>query len=294
MANTLGTTAAGEVIVRQALKTLLVEFPAINQVAHQYSDSLRFGQAANFSLVSAASAIDYHTTNGYVAADQTQADKTVTLNKHKHVTVKFNDQERSASEVDLIQRFAPVISHAIGKVLYDDLFALILNAAYSNKVTKAAASVDRETLVDLAADLNGRNVPMAPRIAVLNSSAYAALFKDVSIVSSDFRSGSDAQSGRITAPVHGFNVSEYSALPSNSENLIGFAAYPEALLLATGVPDVPTEQSGGRIQNVTQNGLTVQMRQWYDWQKGFEYMTVTLFYGVDEGNTDNLTRLVSA
>lgn len=294
MANTLNTTAAGEVIVREALKTLLVEFPAINQVAHQFSDSLRFNQTANFHLVSSASAIDYHTTNGYVAANQTMSDKTVKLDKHKHVTIKFDDQERSASEVDLVSRFAPVVTHAIGKVLYDDLFALILNAAYGNKVTKAAASISRETLVDLGADLNGRNVMSSPRICVLNSTAYASLFKDVSIISSDYRSGQDAQSGRIGAQVHGFNVSEYSALPSNSENLIGFAAHPEALLLATGVPDAPTETNGGMVRNVSQNGLTVQMRQWYDWQKGFEYLTVTLFYGVDEGNTDNLTRLVSA
>jgi hypothetical protein len=294
MANTLATVASGELIVREALKTLLVQFPAINQVAHQYTDNLRFGQVANFHLVTATQADDYHTTNGYVARDQTQVDVPVTLNKHKHVTIKFNDQERSSSEVDLIARFSPVVMHALGKVLYDDLFALILNAAYSNKVTQAAASVDRTTLVDIGADLNGRNVPSTPRIAVLNSSAYAALFKDVSIISADFRSGSDAQSGRIAAPVHGFSVSEYSALPSNDENLIGFGANPEALLLATGVPDVPSEQSGGVIRNVTQSGLTVQMRQWYDWQKGFEYLTVTMFYGVDEGNTGNLTRLVSA
>lgn len=238
MPNSLGTIASGEIIVREALRSLLTEFPVLQQTARQSSETLRFNQSAVFHLVSTTTAQDYSPTNGYVASDATMVSRAVQINKHKHVTVQFTDQERTASEVDLVARFAPVIANAVGKALYDDLFALVNATNFSASLTDA--TVDRATLIDLAQILNAANVPSDNRYAVLNPASYASLFKDASIVSVDFRTQKDVESGVLSSTIHGFRVSQYSALPT-AGNLIGFAAHPEALLVATTVPDVPAD-----------------------------------------------------
>jgi len=96
--------------------------------------------------------------------------------------------------------------------------------------------------------------------------------------------------------VHGFKVDEYIELPDNGESLAGFAAVPEALVLATRIPDDPGEGNAVcDIHTVTDedSGIGIQVREWYNADQGKFKRTYTLMYGVAVGHKDTLQRIVS-
>jgi hypothetical protein len=130
---------------------------------------------------------------------------------------------------------------------------------------------------------------------VVNSGHYGALAKDITIVGNNTNPDGRIASGRLPN-VHGFDVQEFSALPANAENLVGVALVPEAVGIVTALPEAPTIQEGGRMTVVTDEntGLSILLRQWYNWDKGIENRSLTLMYGVAKGNTAAAQRITSA
>jgi hypothetical protein len=296
MANTLGNVNNGRLIAQKALTTLLARFPVLNNVAHNFSDkALKYGETLNARVVTATTAGAFDPAVGYVATDRAQVDIPVVLNNHIHHTYGITDQERSSSQIDLIQNFADTAAYSIGSKIMQTLFGLALNANFANKITKAVGSFDRTVVVDLAVDLNSRFVPDMNRSLVLSSLYFGALEKDITIVGNLYNKDGDIGANRLPN-VHGFDVTEFAQLPSNSENLVGLAISPEALGIVTSIPEMPGVREGGLMSVVTDDrtGLSVLLRQWYDWTKGVENRTLTLMFGVAKGVTDNATRLVSA
>jgi hypothetical protein len=68
------------------------------------------------------------------------------------------------------------------------------------------------------------------------------------------------------------------------------------MALVMRLPAEPMEQSGGVMRTITEanTGLSVQMRQWYNWRLGQEEFTLTWMYGVAAANTGTLQRITSA
>ena len=90
-------------------------------------------------------------------------------------------------------------------------------------------------------------------------------------------------------------VMEYLDVPANSEALEGFAAHKSALLIASRVPDMPSDFSGS-IENATDpdSGFTIQLREWYNNEAGARYISATVIYGVAVGNGAALHRITSS
>lgn len=298
MPNTLGTIN-GTLIAQRALRTLLVRFPILALITTDFSpEGVKFNQTVVSHVVSATTAGDYDVNNGYVSTARTQVDVPVTINKHKHHTYEVNDQERTSTDINLIDRFAETAAHALGKVLVDDLMALVTVANFANATTAATASaMVRGKVIDVGQVLNERFVPELDRFMMLNSAYYAALCKDAEISHADSNPASNTiGSGRLPN-VHGFAISEYASLPGNdgpTNTLKGFAGNKECLILTTRLPKEPdVKPVPGLITTVTEPNtkLSIQLRQWYDMQKGKEFRTMTLMYGVAKGVTENLQRI---
>jgi hypothetical protein len=297
--NTLGTLN-GTLIAQRALRTLLAAFPMIGKVARNFDSEgkVKFGQQLIAHLPTAAApAADYNVDNGYVATGRTQVNIPVTLNNHVHHTYEVNDQERSSTAVNLIERFAVTAAYSIGLRFYADFFALIKKANFGNggqNTVIVSQGFSRDNLVDMGVALNIRNVLPIERFAVLNPYYAGALFKDRAVISRDYVDGRPAVTAQLGI-VHNFDCSEYSALPDNAEGLGGIAGSPEAFGIVTALPEPPDVKEGGQMTVVTEpeSGLSLLMRQWYDWNAGKEKRTYTLMYGVAVGVKENL-QLLSA
>jgi hypothetical protein len=301
MPNTLGTTNA-DVIAQEALKALQASLPILGQIATDHSkENARFNERVIVHEVAAAAAADFNPATGYVASDRTQVDIPVTLNKHKHHTYSVGVQEASSSRVDLIKRFGLNAAYALGAAVVSDLCALILEAAFANKTTKALGAggdgFDRKASIAVGTALSKRGVPGMGRFMLLNPDYYGSLSMDLTMLQVMLGGGAAAvESGRLPR-VHGFDVSEFVDLPGNGENLVGFAGTRTALAFASRIPDDPGQgQSNVRISTVTDEatGLSLQVREWYNADLAKFYRTYTLMYGVAKGQAAALQRIVSA
>ena len=117
MANSLATTSNGKVVAQRALELLVENYSWIGSGVSDFSDATaRKGDAITTHTVSIQSASDYSSTAGYVAGDATQSDVVVTLSNFKHVSYALNDDERTSSSINLVERFAAQAAHALGKI----------------------------------------------------------------------------------------------------------------------------------------------------------------------------------
>ncbi len=298
MPNTLGS-APGTRIATQALSTLLEEFPFRKMITTDFSgEGVLFNQELKIKIPTAFSAADnYHTTNGYVARDVAQEDIALTIDKHVHVTYGFNDQERTSHDLGIFERFGKNAGHAIGFAMMNALLALITEANFEYESQFGAEMTDRKKFLAISKKLNARKIPAMDRFALLNSDAYEALAGDVTLIANAGSPSQTVRSGSI-GDVHGIKTLEYSQLPTNGESLLGFVTVPEGLCLATRLPQMPDQKAlaGGSVTNVIEPNtqMGIQVREWYDYQKGKNFYTFTSMFGVAVGNPECLERIVIA
>jgi len=293
MANTIGTTNAN-VIAQRALEILVADYSFLrNSVTDFSSEAAKYNASIYTHRISATTAQDYSQANGYVATATTQTDVQITLNKFKHVSYSVDDQERTSSNINLIERFAGAAAHALGLQMVGDLLTLVTSTSYTSALTQSSATFSYASVVSAGITLNNANVPQHDRYAVLAPSYYGRLLNDSTIVANAQISGEQSRTAGIGS-VAGFNINMYSAVPTNGITLGGFFAQREALLIAARVPEVPTGVPiPGDISVVTEprTGLSVMVRESYDVRLGLLQRTYALIYGVKAGETSSLVRI---
>lgn len=295
MPNT-NATVNSPLIAQTALNTLLAKFPILSRIATDFSSaSVKFNQDIVTHIVTPTVAHDFDPATGYVPDDQAQVDVTVKIDKHAYAGYAITDVERSTSEIDLNQRYADKVAYALGRKVCDDLMSLIVAAKFSHETEVAQSSFGRDSVVDIGTKLNKRFIPDMGRFMFVNSDYYNALQKDEALYKAYItpQAGNVVVSGMLP-DVNGFAVIEYSALPENAENLMGFAGIREGLIMAARVPDVPANTGDTVIRVVTdpRTGLSVQVRDRYDGRLGKQEVSFTLMYGFATGNAPVIERIV--
>jgi len=292
MANTLGSVSNGKVIAQRALELLVENYNWISSGVSDFSDATaRKGDSITTHIVTIQSASDYSTTAGYVPADVTQTDVTVTLNQFKHTTYAVNDDERTSSNINLINRFAEQAAHALGKAMVDSVLGLV-TTAYASTLTVAADATTFRSIVSAGLALDNNKVPVGGRFAVLSPGNYASLLNDANIVANAQRSGDVVASGQI-GTVAGITVYGYNGLVSGISK--GFVAQREAMVVASRLPALPDGVTlPGSIDVVTEpkSGLSLQVAEHYNFRLGSHERSYRILYGVGRGQTSSLVRIV--
>jgi len=292
MANTLGSVSNGKVIAQRALELLVENYNWISSGVTDFSDaSAKKGDSITTHIVSIQSASDYSATTGYAPADVTQTDVTVTLNQFKHTTYAINDDERTSSNINLINRFAEQAAHALGKAMVDSVLALV-TTHYTSTLSVTADAATFRSIVSAGLTLDTNKVPMGGRFAVLSPGNYASLLNDSNIVANAQRSGDVVASGQI-GTVAGIEVFGYNSLPSGTSK--GFVAQREALVVASRLPALPEGVTlPGSIDVVSEpkSGLSLQVAEHYNFRLGSHERSYRILYGVGRGQTSSLVRLV--
>jgi hypothetical protein len=289
-------TINSPLIAQTALNTLLAKFPILNRIATDFSSaSVKYNQDIVTHIVTPTVAHDFDPTTGYVPDDQAQVDVTVKIDKHAYAGYAITDVERSTSEIDLNQRYADKVAYALGRKVCDDLMALIVAANFDNETEADLATFGRSSVVDIGTKLNKRFIPDMGRFMFVNSDYYNALQKDEALYKAYITpAASNVVVTGMLPDVNGFAVIEYSALPDNAEDLVGFAGIREGLIMAARVPEVPANTGDTVIRVVTdpRTGLSVQVRDRYDGRLGKQEVSFTLMYGFAKGNAPVIERIV--
>lgn len=236
--------------------------------------------------------------NGYAAAkeDVKYNPVTVTLDKWKGFTIGFTDLERSKAEFSLKDDFIVPGLEVVGKYFFDDLWALVTAANFTNSTTITSANWDRDDCADLNATLNKAGIIKSGRSIVQNSDYYASMVKTLN--SAEIPGMTEGKMEAIAPRVAKFDQWESTLADDNGENLGAFACQKSALVIAARTIIADDMQTQAGVQNTTVVvpglGLPIRMREWYDANNGIQYLNMNVLYGMSVGKPTAGVRVVSA
>jgi hypothetical protein len=292
--NTLGGINLAK-IAQETLLSLEPQMFILNAFHKDFSSEVKAsGESISTRVPTSMTAIDV--SAGYTAANVTSTAKTVTLNQEFGFPMAFKDSEVSkAGDINYLKSvfIMPAVAAVLRKMVSTGL-ALVTNANYAQNVVMTTANTTYSNVVDLFTNLDLANA-LPNRSLLISPSAGGTLKKDTLIASMVGGGNQELIAMGNLGPVAGFNTFTYTAIPNNSENMIGIACAPQALLMAARQPAVDSSFPG-EVENVIEpiTGLPLQFRKFYSVLEKSTYITVEAFWGVAVGVPANLYRIKSA
>ncbi len=295
MANDLGNAVDTDVISQTFLDAFYKSMAPINAFTTDFSSDVSVQGAGVVTRIPALmSAQTKACSADYSASDVSVTDVTVSLDQHKYVDFELCEVDLAKSMVDIERTFINPAADALAKSVHDYVQGLILNASFSNSITKAASAFDYDELVDLeaACDTLGWD---ENKSLVLPSTYVATLRKDTAVTDgfkNQVKDDSlvDGSIGRLG----GFNIFKDNRVPANGENLAGFAADKRGLAVA--LRPLPALTNGYGEQRVVTigEGLSVRFTHYADMNKGALRYRWDILFGATAANGDGIYRIASA
>jgi hypothetical protein len=298
MANTIDSALNGTLISQAALEAFTGSFAPMNAFATDFdpapaskSDTIQVPY-----VPAATAATDFVAANGYTRQDSTLQKKTITLNKHKFVSWTVTDLESAKSPTVSLERFGRQKGFQLAKAVFQDVLSAVTLANYGAAAfTGAAGTFDYADVVDIKGACDSAEMPENPRALVLASGHYNALLKDSVVKDLSVYGLNSNQTGRV-GRLAGFDLFDSTLVPANAQNLVGFACYPSALVVAMRYLNPAGGGGDGVYRPVADEntGITLGYREWYDNDLGTRVAVLEAFYGYSVGEAAALKRLVSA
>ena len=312
--NTIDTALKRDVILQVAIRDFAKRLIPLNAFSTVFMNVPLEGtnkvQVPFFDLDSGAST-SFVAATGYVAGDTAVDNREIQIgmraaadaaNNTKPYDRKYQGLSFTSEELAR-QPFLKVMELAQLKAekLASDIFTHVLSVVTAANYGAAAKAVAAASFVaDDVADLvnSCKTWPLVGRSLFLDTAYHVALLKD-----EGFKSAMNAASdlaikeGRLNPRVFGFDYYENPNIPSNGENLVGFAAFKSAILFAQA-PVPPSEEvrnAGTSYSIVTdaQTGVSFEYRTFGDNQKDNALHFIEASYGFAPGNRNALKRITS-
>jgi hypothetical protein len=254
------------------------------------------GKTVHVPLYTGGGAVTSFAGDYTTGADETISDVSVTVDQHEFVTAKLSDIEKKNTVADL-EQLGVQMGADLAKSVFQNVLAVVTNANYGAAAhTGAASAFDSGDVIDIKDACDTGLMPMTGRGLVLSSSYYNALLKDTAIKSANqYGTDQGIQAGLIPN-LFGFRVYESTAVPANSENLVGFACNSSAIALAMRYLEPQDNNSYVRAEALSDpdTGAVLGLRQFYLPETGDMYMTLECNWGKAVGIAAGIERIVSA
>lgn len=289
MANSL--VAAPSILALEVIKNLRGKLPMLTAFSSNFTTlNTGAGKTIQVGLVGQSSAAEFG-SSGYLAESNATLTKTDVTLKHFISTHRFRPIDVKEYGMQyLVNSFAPSAADAIAEKCLSEVGALITAANFSSSVN-SGASVSYAELVTAKGVLDAAKAG-SKRAYILNSTYTNDLLSDSQIIGAAGLGAQVIQSGLIGS-IAGAAVYQYTNLPTNSENLAGFALGADALAVASGVP--LTEIAGAEVSQETdpESGITIQVVMFQE-QGGWTNITAEVLFGCAVGRSTSLHRLKTA
>jgi hypothetical protein len=301
-ANSLGSLS-GVLVVQRSLDFLKLTFPVLTRISTDFSaESAKFNQTIQTRIRGALTIQNFNPAVGYQDQDATTTDVPVVINQHQYVQVSFGVNEVASTMRGLFDEQEQPMHYALGKAICDQMYALITAGNYTNATTQALVGFGRNTVVDIGAALAQRGVAGPNMSILLNAAYYGGLSKDSVLVNLATYQPQESSliKGRTLPPIADLMPIEAINLPGTG-NLTGFALRPDAMAIATRVPNdyvqaLPGVPSTARLQVVTNpdTGISVLLTLYVDHNFGAARGRIAIMYGVAKGQPGSGQRIISA
>lgn len=295
MGNTLDSGIKRVSIANMALEAFANKLAPLSAFSTDYSDEVaEQGDGVTVKYIPAAAAAQ--TFNGTVTVqDSTMSKKTVTLGAPVYVTWHLSDTDRLNSAVD-IRDFAIQKGNTLGDAVVSAILANVTATNYGAAAfTGDATGFDTSDVIDIKDACDTAKMPADGRSLVLGTSYYNSLLKDGAIKDASAYGGDALKTGLIPN-VAGFAAHASTSIPANSENLVGFAAYKSALLIAARALKAPEDATNVISETYVdaRTGVRFEYRQWYEPTALRTVAGLFCMFGATVGEAAALKRIVSA
>ena len=290
MANSI--SAAPSVLSAGVLSALQNKLPVLSGISSVFSARPgSTGMAIQVPLIGTSTASAF-STGGYLTQDDaTITAATVSLTQYK-ISSRFTPSNLKDYGADFfVNNFVQTASIGLAQKVMDVINAQVTNANYSVSST-SGADLSYAELVAVQKTLDDAKAP-SPRYAVLNSTYVSDLRKDTTIVGNNVLGANIIRDGDLGI-IAGARIYQFANLATNSENLAGWVAGPDAIAFASALPDsegIPGFEVSNAVDAGT--GLGVQVLVGME-QSGFLNVTATLMFGAAVGRASSLVRLKTA
>jgi hypothetical protein len=289
MGNTLDGLSL-TVIAQEALPVLQAKLAPLTLYTTDFSNEVaQVGSAVSTRVVTAQTAADYARSSGYAVQNTTSSAFTVTLNKHKHFTVGWDDSEvGNIGLPKLMSTFIQPAVNAICNAVQSDMLGLI-TTAYPSYYSASYGSFGFAGLTSGAKVLDNSG-STAPRAAMLGTNVFYDVLDDIKGI---YSVGADALRQGKVGELAGMSVVPVPTSTFGGTGLAGFVGGKDALLIAARLPGAPT--GNVEVETVTDpnSGFSVQLRKWYSLDDGMWKISAVAIYGVLRGNTSSGVRIIT-
>ena len=191
----------------------------------------------------------------------------------------------------LSNAFVPTAANALAEKCLSEIGALVTVANFASG-TNTGASLTYAEVVASKGVLDAAKAA-EPRAWVLNPTYANGLLSDATIIGNNVLGANIIRDGDLGV-IAGARVYQFANLATNSENLAGWVAGPDAIAFASALPD-SADIPGFEVSNATDagTGLGVQVLVGME-QSGFLNVTATLMFGAAVGRSTSLVRLKTA
>ena len=240
---------------------------------------------------------DFVAANGYVMQDADAEGKDVTINKRKYVSWALTTEEIANNPQLSMDMFVEQKAFQLAKAFLQDIWSVITNANYGAAAhTGLAANFDSDDVIDISTICDTADWPEFMRSLVLKETYYGNLLKDAGISDASALGTASAVQEGVLPRLSGFDVMKSTLIPGNSENLVGFAAHPDAIFLASRVlrPEDPSGIISFETMTDPETGISAAYREWTSPDSDETKRVLEFNYGYLVGNATAIKRIVSA
>src|SRR6266481_683928 len=284
MANVF-TNTGSVILTTAALEAFTAALQPIKSFASDFSAAASAkGTAVRVTFIpTQADAIDF--AGDYTAnPGSTASGVDIPINRQKFVSWQLTDLEASLNQLVRIEMFGRQYGFKLGKAVLQDIWSIVTLSNYGAAVfTGASATFDSDTVVDIDSALDLVFWPDMDRKLILNNTYYNSLIKDPSVKQAQAIGMAGAatpiQSGHLPNLL-GIEVFESMLVPTNGENLVGFAAMPDAMGVAMRYLQPQEANLYYQAAPVTnESGMTLGFRDFYDNKSGTRWQVLEANYG---------------
>lgn len=295
--STINAALSDSIIAKKAIEAFVAELAPLRAFSTDFSDETA-AKGATVQVAIPANITAGTTANAYETEDSaTLGVASVPLTGYAKATVGLTDKQFQESSSARLEVFAIQQAKAVARKIITDAWALIINATYAQKVTKALGSIAAADIRAMKVLLDKANVPMSDRSLIVNPDVFDKIVGDTSITiaSALHYGGSEVIREGIIPKYLGLEVFNSNIVPT-AENLVGFAVHPSAMAIAirTLVPQAPGEYLESRVIRDEQSGVGLGYRRHYSPAKGTHFCTFEAVYGAVAAVPAGLARLVTA
>lgn len=249
-----------------------------------------------FPLQTTASS-DWSETNGYIFDSTTNSNsKTITVNKRKYQPIDYTSQVFRRQPYYNVQMLGAINAEKLGVDVLTDVLSVITTATYGAAVRSLVPSAaTSDDIVDVRNACNAASWPDAGRGLIVDSTLDTGLMKDPSLKLALNIGGTEVIRQGKMPNIFGFNYAWMPNLPTNSENLVGFAAFASGILAAfcpvEPTPEVRAQLSAYEIATDAESGVSMNYRAWGLAQADRSYEVIESAYGYVAGEVQAIKRI---